>query len=246
MVYDKSALKHMREAGLRLTEVIYKLREEVVAGITGEELDAIAEKLILSLNSIPSFKGYGGFPASVCISVDDVVIHGIPSKRPLLPGQLVSIDLGLIYDGWNSDAAFTVILPPVQEGKKKLSDVTLKALRSGVSKIKPGIHLGDISAQIQKVAQEAGVGIVRDFTAMVLADICTRILPYRIWASPYWSVLKPYMFLAVEPMFTEGSGCVVIESDGWTVRTCDHTNAAHFEFTVAVTDDGAEVLTPHV
>jgi len=164
MVYDKSALKHMREAGLRLTEVIYKLREEVVAGITGEELDTIAEKLILSLNSIPSFKGYGGFPASVCISVDDVVIHGIPSKRPLLPGQLVSIDLGLIYDGWNSDAAFTVILPPVQEGKKKLSDVTLKALRSGVSKIKPGIHLGDISAQIQKVAQEAGVGIVRDFT----------------------------------------------------------------------------------
>jgi len=143
MVYDKSALKHMREAGLRLTEVIYKLREEVVAGITGEELDAIAEKLILSLNSIPSFKGYGGFPASVCISVDDVVIHGIPSKRPLLPGQLVSIDLGLIYDGWNSDAAFTVILPPVQEGKKKLSDVTLKALRNGVSKNKsPGFISG--------------------------------------------------------------------------------------------------------
>ncbi|MBP8983365.1 MAG: type I methionyl aminopeptidase [Coprothermobacter proteolyticus] len=247
MVYDKSALKHMREAGLRLTEVIYKLREEVVAGITGEELDAIAEKLILSLNSIPSFKGYGGFPASVCISVDDVVIHGIPSKRPLLPGQLVSIDLGLIYDGWNSDAAFTVILPPVQEGKKKLSDVTLKALRNGVSKIKPGIHLGDISAQIQKVAQEAGVGIVRDFTGHGIGRHLHEDPPIPNFGRPHTGpVLKPYMFLAVEPMFTEGSGCVVIESDGWTVRTCDHTNAAHFEFTVAVTDDGAEVLTPHV
>lgn len=247
LVYDSSALKAMREAGLRLTEVIHALRERIQPGVTGLELDQYAEQAILRTGAEPSFKGYQGYPATICLSVDDVVIHGIPNKKPLLPGQLVSVDLGLVYNGWHSDAAFSVTLAPAEESKLKLMDVTLQALKAGVAKVAPGVRLGDVSSEIQRVAESAGYGIVKDFTGHGIGRALHEEPPVpnfgRRNSGP---ILKPYQFLAIEPMVTEGSGCVIIDGDGWTVRTCEGVAAAHFEYTVAVTEQGVEVLTPHV
>jgi len=244
----------MRVAGRIVAEVLALVEEELKPGITTAHLDAIAERHIRAAGAIPSFKGYLGngrygrgphaYPASVCISIDDEVVHGIPGQRTIREGQIVSIDVGAIHDGWHGDAARTFVVGDPSPDVVRLVETTRLAMMAGIAAATPGARLGDVSAAIEDVARPAGYGIVRQFVGHGIGTEMhqdPQVPNFRTGARGI--ELQPGICLAIEPMLTLGGSEVEIRSDGWTVATSDGSLAAHFEHTIAVTESGPQILT---
>ncbi len=239
------ALKGMREAGKRLAEVSEILKEHISPGVTGRELDEIAEREIKKRNSIPAFKGYGGFPATICFSVNEVVIHGIPGDKPLLPGDIVSIDIGLSYKGWYADMAFTMPVGKVSEEKRRLMDVTEKALYKAISIVREGVYTGDIGEVVEKTVKGAGFCVLRDYTGHGIGRKLHMEPPiFNYGQKGTGPRLKAGQFIAIEPMVVAYEDCTVkVADDGWTVYSIYKKPSAHFEHTIAILKDGYEIMT---
>jgi methionyl aminopeptidase len=250
-------LDKMRAAGRIVAEVLALMEEELRPGVTTGHLDRLAERHIRAAGAVPSFKGYLGggrydrngrsphaFPASTCISIDAEVVHGIPGDRTIHDGSLVSVDVGAILDGWHGDGARTFLVGDVPDEARELVDATRLAMMAGISAAKPGARVGDISAAVEDVGRAGGYGIVRPFVGHGIGTEMhqdPQVPNYRTGSRG--AELQPGICLAIEPMFTLGSGDVHVERDGWTVSTSDGALAAHFEHTIAVTEDGPEILT---
>lgn len=214
-------------------------------GVTGKELDAAAEELIRSEGAVPSFKGYQGYPASLCISPNEMVVHGIPSKTKFVEGDLVSIDCGVTLDGWVSDAAITHAVGEVSAEATHLSEKTLDSLLAAVPQCVPGNRVGDIGAAVQEVVEGAGLSVVRSLVGHGVGRSMHEDPQVPNYGRPGRGArLTAGMVIAVEPMVTIGGPEVVVGDDDWAISTVDGSLAAHQEFTIAVTDSGPRVLTP--
>jgi len=238
----------MREAGRIVAEVLDILGNQVTPGITTAELDRIAEEYILSRGAAPAFKGYrmGGnvFPASICASIDDVVVHGIPSGRKLMEGEIISIDVGTVKEGYYGDGARTYAVGAIDETKRKLMDVTLQALYAGIEQAVVGNRLGDISAAIQKTVEQNGFSVVRDMVGHGIGRRMHEEPQVHNFGVPGTGpLLKKGLVLAIEPMVNAGGSKISFKPDGWTTVTADGSPSAHFEHTVAITGDGPDILT---
>jgi methionyl aminopeptidase len=241
---SESELRYMREAGRIVAETHRLMAEAVKPGITTRELDQIAENFIKSQNAIPSFKGYNGFPSSICASVNDELVHGFPGSRKLNEGDIISIDIGAQYEGFHGDSAWTYAVGAVTPEVQKLLEVTEASLYAGLALIKPDIRLYTISHAIQKVIEDAGFSVVREYVGHGIgADLHEEPQIPNYGIPDRGPRLKTGMVLAIEPMVNIGERYVRTLEDNWTVVTEDGTWCAHFEHTVAVTEDGFEILT---
>jgi len=245
---SRQEIDKMRRAGRLVAEVLALVESELRPGVTTGHLDEVAERHIRRAGGTPSFKGYGDrrnpFPASLCISIDDEVVHGIPGARTIRDGQVVSVDAGAILDGWHGDAARTFIIGDVDGETRELIDTTRLAMMAGIAAAQPGARIGDISGAIEDVAKPGGYGIVRQFVGHGIGTEMhqePQVPNYRV--GPRGMELVPGICLAIEPMLTLGGHEVGVRPDGWTVVTRDGSLAAHFEHTIAVTEDGPEILT---
>jgi methionyl aminopeptidase len=248
---SRAQIERMAAAGRLVADVLDRLEAEVGPGVTTAELDALAEQLIRGAGATPSFIGVPGrlapFRHSLCVSIDDEVVHGVPGARRIADGQIVSIDAGAIVDGWHGDAARTFIVGDVPEATRRLVETTRRAMQAGIAAAFPGGYLSDISGAIEDVANEAGYGIVRSFVGHGIGTQMheePQVTNYR--ASGRGRRLEPGLCLAIEPMLTLGSHEVRVTDDGWTVVTADGSLAAHWEHTIAITDQGPRILTTRV
>jgi methionyl aminopeptidase len=237
-------LDKMRTAGSIVARVLDTTSRLVKPGVTTAELDAVAEALILQAGGVPSFKGYQGYPASICASVNEEIVHGIPGPRVLEEGDIVSIDVGAIWQGYHGDAAVTVAVGQVSEPIAALMAATRDALLAGISAVRDGARLGDVSHAIERTAREAGCEIIREYGGHGIGREMHEPPSIRNWGSPGGGLrLRDGMTLCLEPMLTlEGYATRVLE-DGWTVVTADGSPSAHYEHTIVVREDGAEILT---
>lgn len=241
-------LQRMRRAGRIVAGTIERVLAAVRPGATTADLDAVAEAYIHEQRAIPSFKGYGSppFPASICASLNDEVVHGIPSpKRVLREGDLLSLDFGAIWEGFHGDSAVSVFVgePPSPEAEK-LVRVTEEALEAGIAQIRPGGHLSDIGAAVQQVAEGAGFSVVREYVGHGIGRNLHEDPQVPNYGEPgRGPQMKPGLVIAVEPMVNLGGWETRVLADHWTVVTADGSLSAHFEHTIAVTEDGHEVLT---
>lgn len=241
---SEQELERMRQAGRIVAEVLAGLRERAKLGVTTASLDTWAEQYIRRSGGVPSFKGYRGYPASVCISIDAEVVHGIPGRRRLSEGQIVSCDVGVIYDGYHGDATVTFGVGQVSPEAEALMKVTEEALAAGIAAARPGHRLGDVSNAIQMVAERKGYGIVREYVGHGIGrEMHEDPQIPNFGQRGRGPVLRPGMTLAVEPMVTIGDYRTRVLDDLWTVVTLDGSLSAHFEHTIAVTDNEAEILT---
>ena len=244
----------MRRAGRIVAEVLALIEDELRPGVSTGHLDRLAERHIRSAGAIPSFKGYLGggkygksaraFPASTCISIDTEVVHGIPGERTVRDGSIVSVDVGAILDGWHGDGARTFVVGDVPDDVRELVDATRLAMMAGIGAARPGARIGDIAAAVEDVGRAGGYGIVKPVVGHGIGTEMheePQVPNYRTGSRG--AELQPGICLAIEPMFTLGSGDVHVERDGWTVSTSDGAMAAHFEHTIAVTENGPEILT---
>jgi methionyl aminopeptidase len=235
----------MAAAGDVLVRCLRMLMGKARAGVTTGELDAAAERFIRSQGAEPAFKGYRGFPGSICASPNSMVVHGIPGAYELKRGDLLSIDVGVVLDGWVADAAVTVPIGPVGPEAHKLLDVTKSALLAGVDQMRPGNHLGDVSAAIQRAVEIEGLSIIRTLVGHGIGREMHEDPQVPNYGTPgRGPALEVGTVLAIEPMVNAGGPLVRMGDDGWAVYSEDGSLAAHFEFTVAVTADGPRVLTP--
>lgn len=248
MIYLKNAeqIDCMRRSGAIMFEVLTRLREVIKPGISTAELDAYAEQLIRKHKAIPSSKGYEGFPASICASVNDEVVHGIPSdKRILKDGDLLSVDCTLLYEGWQADSAFTVGIGTISPEKQKLIDVTEECFFKGARKAIAGNHIGDIGHAVQEYAESFGYGVVRALTGHGIGRSMHEdpSVP-NFGREGHGTKLRPGMTICVEPMIAMGTYQVSMLDDGWTVVTDDGKPAAHYEHTLVINENGLpELLT---
>ena len=246
MIILKNAedLKLMRKANLVVAETLQELKKHITPGVTTETLDKIAEDFIRSKNAVPAFKGYRGYPASLCISINEEVVHGIPSKRELKQGDIVSLDIGVLLEGFYGDAAMTVGVGKISTEAQNLIKVTEEALCRGIEKVRIGNRLLDISAAIQKHVEAHGFSVVRDFVGHGIGRNLHEDpqIPNFCAPSSYNPRLKEGMVLALEPMVNQGTYRVKVLEDGWTAVTRDGKLSAHFEHTVAVTKNGPWIL----
>ena len=234
----------MREACRKTARVLHKVAAAVTPGVTTGELDALARKFTKEEGGKASFLGYNGYPGAICISINDEVIHGIPGKRVVLPGDVVSLDFGVWYEGFTGDSAVTVMVGVTDPQVIKLVETTRRALEVGISMVKPGAHLSDVSHAIQSVAEGDGFSVVREFTGHGVGRHLHEEPSIPNYGAPgRGPVLKPGMVLAIEPMVNMGRAAIRILDDDWTVVTRDGQPAAHFEHSVAVVEGGAEILT---
>jgi len=246
MIILKSSqeLARMREAGRIVAEVLARLHEKIAPGVTTAELDALAHQIIVGYGAKPSFKGYRGFPASLCVSVNEEVVHGIPGKRVLQEGDIVSLDVGTIYRGYQGDAAITLGVGNVNGAAQHLMEVAAEALKAGIAQSRAGKRTGDISWAIQKCAERNGYAVVREYTGHGIGREMHEEPQIPNFGEPGRGVLlKPGMTFALEPMVTAGDYHTKVLDDNWTVVTLDGQLSAHFEHTVAVTEGGPEILT---
>ncbi len=235
----------MAAAGDVLVRCLKMLAAKTRAGITTAELDEAAEKFIRSQGGEPSFKGYRGFPGSICASPNSMVVHGIPGPYECRRGDLLSIDVGVTLDGWVADAAMTVPVGPVSEEAEKLLRVTKGSLLAGIEQMRPGNHLGDVSSAIQRHVEAEGLSIIRTLVGHGVGREMHEEPQVPNFGEPgRGPELEEGMVLAIEPMVNAGGPTVTMGDDGWSVYSEDDSLAAHFEFTVAVTPDGPRVLTP--
>ncbi len=234
----------MREAGKIVATVLEILSKQVRPGMKTKELDTIAARELGKLGAKPSFKGYRGFPANLCVSVNDEIVHGIPGERILAEGDIVSLDLGVIFKGFQGDAAITVGVGETGTEAKQLIQTTESALKAGIAAARPGGRLGDISAAIQNYAESNGYSVVREYSGHGIGREMheePQIANFGLPASG--PVLKRGMTFALEPMVNIGDWKTRVGDDHWTVSTADGSLSAHFEHTIAITDGEAEVLT---
>jgi methionyl aminopeptidase len=237
-------LDAMRQAGRVVAGLLAHLAALVRSGVRTGALDDAAGTYIREAGALPAFLKYRGFPATICVSVNDEVVHGIPGERKLRDGDLVSIDAGAIVDGLYADAAVTLPVGTVSPQAQRLSETTKRALERGIAAAAPGRRLSDISFAVQQIVEEQGFGVVRDFVGHGIGRALHEEPPVPNFGPPNTGPrLRAGMVLAIEPMVTLGDYAVQIQPDGWTVVTKDRSLAAHFEHTVAVTDRGPEVLT---
>ncbi|HEY0318600.1 MAG TPA: type I methionyl aminopeptidase [Solirubrobacterales bacterium] len=235
----------MAAAGDILVRCLKMLSAKARPGVTTEELDAAAEKFIRSQDAFPAFKGYRGFPGSICASPNAMVVHGIPDRYELKRGDVLSIDVGVIKDGWVADAAMTIPVGPVSTEAKRLLDVTKASLFAGVEEMRAGNHLGDVSAAIQRSVEAEGLSIIRTLVGHGIGREMHEEPQVPNYGEPgKGPELEEGMVLAIEPMVNAGGPLVRMGDDGWAVYSEDDSLAAHFEFTVAVTADGPRILTP--
>ena len=245
IIKSKREINYIREA-CRLTAMTIAFigKKLIKPGITTEEIDVRAEAYLNSLGGKPAFKGYGGYPAAVCISVNDVVIHGIPDNYKLTEGDIVGIDFGAIYKGYYGDAARTFAVGSIQGKKKKLLEVTEQSLYKGIDAAIPGNRVGDISYAVQSHVEKNGFSIVREFVGHgVGVKLHEEPAIPNFGTKGIGPLLKPNMTIAIEPMVNMGKPDVRILSDGWTVVTLDHKPSAHFENSILITEVGNEILT---
>lgn len=220
------------------------LKPYIKPGITTLELDKLAEDYIISRGASPSFKGYDGFPGTVCASINNEVVHGIPSGRTLKEGDIITLDIGACWKGYHGDSAWTYAVGEIDDKKKYLLEHTRKSLFKGLEAIHDGCHVGDIGYAVSKYANEHGLGVVRELVGHgVGTDVHEEPDVPNYGARGTGPVLKEGMVIAVEPMLNLGSRKVYILEDGWTIITADGKPSAHFEHTVLVTKDGYEILT---
>jgi methionyl aminopeptidase len=241
-------IARMREAGQILSGILEVLRAELRPGVTTGDLDVIAERMIRDAGAVPSFKGYGSnppFPGSICASVNDEVVHGIPSpRRRLADGDVVSIDIGCIVGGWHADCARTWAIGPVPRQVAELIDATRRGMEAGIAAAVPGNRLGDVGHAIESVANQRGYGIVRPFVGHGIGQSMHEEPQVPNYGRPGTGLLiETGMCFAIEPMFNLGGDEVFVADDNWTVRTADGSLSAHFENTLAVTDGSPELLT---
>ena len=235
----------MRAGGHILADVMDRLRELVKPGLSTLEIDDDVEAFIRSRGALPAFKGYRGFPATVCISINDEVVHGIPSAhRRIKEGDIVGLDLGCIVEGYYADCAFTLAIGDVPPKVQQLLDVTRESLDVAIAECRAGRRLSDVSHAVQAHVERNGFGVVRQFVGHGIGRALHEDPQIPNFGDPgRGPQLRPGMVLAIEPMVTMGSWEVKVLDDGWTAVTRDGSLAAHFEHTIAVTDDGPEVLT---
>ncbi|WP_282754412.1 type I methionyl aminopeptidase [Desulfuromonas thiophila] len=244
IIKTASEIERMRVPCRMVAEYLAELGELVRPGITTWELSERAEQRCREWKAIPAFKGYGGFPCAICASPDEVVVHGFATQKPLEEGEIVSIDFGVLYDGFYGDAAVTLPVGQVSSAKRRLMAVTQEALAAGIARVLPGGRLTDVSAAVQQVAEAAGYSVVREFVGHGIGRALHEEPQIPNYGRPgQGPVLKEGMVLAIEPMINMGKPQVEILKDGWTAVTRDRKPSAHFEHTVLVTKDGAEILT---
>jgi methionyl aminopeptidase len=237
-------LEIMREAGRVTARALRAVGEAVRPGVSTSELDEVAEAAITSAGAKPAFKGYRGFPATICASPNSVIVHGIPGPARLKAGDIISVDIGAIVEGYYGDSARTFPVGHVGEEAARLLDITERSLHAGIAKCVPGMRLYDIGAAVQKVVESAGFSVVREYVGHGIG----RAMHEEPQVPNYGTAgrgptLQAGMVLAIEPMVNVGGHEVVQKPDGWTVVTADGSLSAHFEHTVAVTADGPEILT---
>jgi methionyl aminopeptidase len=245
IVKTPEQIDQMAAAGAIQARCLQMLRTKSRAGITTAELDETADRFIASQGAKASFKGYRGFPGSICASPNSMVVHGIPGTYELARGDIVSLDVGVTYEGWVADAAITVPVGPVTPEAQKLLGTTKQALFDGVAQARPGNRLGDVSAAIQRTVELEGLSIIRTLVGHGIGRDMHEDPQIPNYGEPgHGPLLEPGMVLAIEPMVNAGTHLVRVGDDNWAVYSQDGSLAAHFEFTVAVTEDGPRVLTP--
>ncbi|MEC0371214.1 type I methionyl aminopeptidase [Paenibacillus chibensis] len=241
---SETELGFMREAGRIVAETHRLMAKHMEPGITTGELDAIADHYIRSQQALPSFKGYNGFPASICASVNDQLVHGFPGKRKLNEGDIITLDIGAQYRGYHGDSAWTYPVGRISDEAQRLLDVTEQSLYAGLELVKPDVRLFTISHAIQRVIEDAGFSVVREYVGHgVGAELHEEPNIPNFGVPDRGPRLKAGMVLAIEPMVNAGSRFVKTLEDNWTVVTVDGSLCAHFEHTVAVTSEGHEILT---
>ena len=251
-IKTKEEIDILREGGKRLADILAEVAKSVKAGVSTEDLDNLARKLAIEGGDKPAFLNYKAagakrpYPAAICVSINDAIVHGIPNENPqtIKDGDIVSLDMGLNHKGLFTDAAITVGVGEVDEVGKNLMEVTKQALAEGIKAIKEGKHIRDISYAIERYVRPKRLGIVE--------ELCGHGVGYKVHEDPYvpnycleskGEKLKSGMVIAIEPMLNEGSKHIKLDADGWTYRTVDGKRSAHFEHTIVVTKNGAEILT---
>lgn len=233
----------MREANRMVAKVLESIAGEVAPGVTTAALDKMAEDMCQEFGVKPAFKGYGGFPYAICASVNDQVVHGFPNGTPLKEGDILSVDFGVIYDGFYGDSAVTVPVGRVSEEATRLMEATKASLEAGIEMMRPGNRLGDVSHAVQKVAEAAGFSVVRQFVGHGIGRALHEEPQLPNYGSPGRGLqLKAGMVIAIEPMINAGGYEVRVLEDGWTAVTVDGKLSAHFEHSVAITQNGPRVL----
>lgn len=241
---SEAEIELMRIAGRIVAQTHRLLKDAIRPGVTTEELDRIAEDYIRSQGAVPSFKGYNGFPASLCVSVNEELVHGIPSDRKLVEGDIVSIDIGAEHQGYHGDSAWTYPVGSISDSAQQLLEVTENSLYAGLEKAMPNVRLYTISHAIQQVIEASGYSVVREYVGHGIgAELHEEPQIPNYGIPDRGPRLKQGMVLAIEPMVTAGERYVRTLEDNWTVVTVDRSLCAHFEHTIAITESGYEILT---
>jgi methionyl aminopeptidase len=244
LLKSPAEIEVMREAGRITASALRVVGEAVAPGVTTRQLDEIAAEHIRREGGKPAFLGYHGFPATLCVSVNDEVVHGIPGRRRLKEGDIVSVDCGVIVDGYYGDAAMTFPAGEVSDEARRLMDVTRESLEAGIARCRPGMRLGDIGSAVQSVVENAGFSVVREYVGHGIGRSMHEEPQVPNFGRAGTGLpLRPGMVIAIEPMVNAGGYAVRTLDDGWTVVTADGSLSAHFEHTVAITADGPVVLT---
>lgn len=234
----------MAAAGDVVARTLELLREHVRPGVTTGELDHLADEFVRSHGGVPTFMGYRGYPAATCLSPNDVVVHGIPGPYALEEGDILSVDVGVTLGGFVADSAYTFAVGTISEAAERLLDGCRAALAAGIEQARPGNRVGDISAAIQAASESAGFSVVRSLVGHGVGRSMHEDPQIPNFGPPgRGAPLQTGMTLAIEPMITAGGPDVALEDDGWSITTADGSLAAHFEHTVAVADDGPQILT---
>ncbi|RME86292.1 MAG: type I methionyl aminopeptidase [Caldilineae bacterium] len=245
LLRDADEIAHMRAAGRVTARVHEAMRRHIRPGISTAELNAIAEDVIRSAGAVPTFLGYHGFPACICTSINDEIVHGIPNPGVILQeGDIISIDVGATLDGWVGDAAWTYAVGQIPASTQRLLEVTEAALWAGIEMARAGNRLGDISAAVQQTVEANGFSVIREFTGHGVGREMHEPPEVLNYGQPGTGLrLRPGMTLALEPMVSAGHWLTDTDADGWTVRTMDGSLSAHFEHTIAITTEAPLILT---
>ena len=247
IIKSEEEIEIMRQAGRIVAEILKTISKEIQTGMKTKELDEIAEEELTRLGAKSSFKGYRGFPANLCVSINDEIVHGIPGDRVMNEGDIVSLDFGAIYNGFQGDSAMTVTVGKGSPEAQKLIETTRDTLNAGIKAAREGATLGDVSAAIQDYAESKGYSVVREYTGHGIGRDMHEDPQIPNFGVPGTGpVLKRGMTLAIEPMLNTGSWRTRVAEDKWTVLTADGGLSAHFEHTIAIRDNEAEVLTERV
>lgn len=244
LIKSPKAIEYTRQAGRILADLHIAMGERVKPGVTGKQLDTFAEGFIRDHGAEPAFKGFLGFPATICFSVNDGMVHGLPSDYEIQEGDVVKLDAGVKLNGWNTDAARTHLVPPIDDVNQALVNVTQQAIDAGINEVGDGVPLGTVQAAIQRVIHEAGLGLVKTLSGHGIGQSVHEAPSIPNFGEVgHGVILKAGMIICIEPMVTLGNGRVELDPrDGWTYRSVDNTMTAHVEDTMVVTNNGVEVL----